>query len=260
MTLRVAGAATLALLIAGLAFAQRGGLGDFDTPLGRPVPSAGGPYDGRFAFVRLTYDTLPGGYWYRGQPAWSHGYPTSELNLLDILKSITIVDADRETKALSLEDPAIFEYPVLYIIEVSWWRITDAEARNLRAFLDKGGFVIVDDFKTAEWRGGRGWAQFADNMSRVLPDAQFVDLDVSHPIFHQFFTIGSLDIFRRRTTRAGRSSAASTRTTTRRSGCGCSSATTPTFHSSGSGRAAASVRSTTRTRRTSSASTPSSTA
>jgi hypothetical protein len=114
---------------------------------------------------------------------------------MQILGTVTNIDAHRETKTLSLEDPAIFEYPVLYIIEVSWWRITDTEARNLRAFLDKGGFVIVDDFKTAEWRGGRGWDQFADNMRRVLPDGRFVDLDVSHPIFQEFFTIKSLEIF-----------------------------------------------------------------
>jgi hypothetical protein len=204
MTVRVAGTAALALLVAGLAFAptfakatvgqQRGSFRDFE-PLNRPVPAANVPYDGRFAFVRLTYDTLPGGYWYRGQPAWSHGYPTSENNLLEILGSVTAVAAHRDTKTLSLEDPEIFNYPLLYIIEVSWWRITDTEARNLRAFLDKGGFVIVDDFKTSEWRGGRGWEQFADNMRRVMPAARFVDLDVSHPIFHQFFTIGSLDIF-----------------------------------------------------------------
>jgi hypothetical protein len=198
MTVRVAGVAgiaALALLVAGLAFAQRGSFGDFEAALDRPAPSAKVPYDGRFAFVRLTYQTLPGGYWYRGQPAWSHGYPTSEINLLQILGSVTAVAAHRETRTLSLEDPEIFNYPLLYIIEVSWWGITEREARNLRAFLDKGGFVIVDDFKTAEWRGGRGWAQFADNMRRVMPDARFVDLDVSHPIFHQFFTIGSLDIF-----------------------------------------------------------------
>jgi Domain of unknown function (DUF4159) len=195
VTGRIVVAATLTLSIAGLAFAQRGAFGDFGPPLAAPTPSAPVSYDGRFAFVRLTYQTLPGGYWYRGQPAWSHGYPTSEENLMEILGAVTAVDAHRETNALSLEDPAIFNFPVLYIIEVSWWRITDTEARNLRAFLDKGGFVIVDDFKTAEWRGGRGWEQFADNMRRVLPDGQFVDLDVSHPIFHQFFTIQSLDIF-----------------------------------------------------------------
>jgi len=181
MFLRVAGVAVIALLLTGAAFApasakatagrQRGGFGGFDPRVGAPPPSPALPYDGRFAFVRLTYQTLPGGYWYRGQPAWSHGYPTSEKNLMQILASVTNIDPHRETKTLSLEDPEIFEYPVLYIIEVSWWRITDTEARNLRDFLDKGGFVIVDDFKTAEWRGGRGWEQFADNMRRVLPDA-----------------------------------------------------------------------------------------
>src|SRR6187397_3127702 len=119
MASRVAGITALALLLAGLAFAQRGGFRDFDGPL-PPPPTAGPAYDGRFAFVRLTYDTLPGGYWYRGQPAWSHGYPTSEKNLMEILASVTLVPAHRETKTLSLEDPEIFKYPVLYIIEVSW--------------------------------------------------------------------------------------------------------------------------------------------
>jgi hypothetical protein len=138
---------------------------------------------------------LPGGYWYRGQPAWSHGYPTSEDNLMQILMALTCVPGNPRTNVLSMEDPEIFRFPVLYIIEVSWWQMTDKEAKNLRAFIDKGGFVIVDDFKTAEWRGGRGWAQFADNMKRVKPDGEFIDLDISHPIFSQFFTIKSLDIF-----------------------------------------------------------------
>jgi hypothetical protein len=72
--------------------------------------------------------------------------------------------------------------------------MTDKEAANLRTYLQKGGFVIVDDFKMPGWNGGGGWDHFADNMTRVLPDAEFVDLDVSHPIFHQFFDIQSLDI------------------------------------------------------------------
>jgi hypothetical protein len=100
-----------------------------------------------------------------------------------------------ETNVLALDDPEIFKFPVIYLIEPSWWDIGETEAIALRQYLDKGGFVIVDDFKTEQWRGGRGWAQFADNMRLVNPDATFVDLDISHPIFHQFFDIGSLDIF-----------------------------------------------------------------
>lgn len=189
--------ATLALLLAasGLVLAQRWPRG-FDALRAPLSADSKVPYDGRFAFVRVTYETLPGGYWYRGQPAWSHGYPESERNLMQIIQSVTSLRPHvTETGLLSLEDPEIFRYPVLYLIEPSWWRITDAEADNLRTYLDKGGFVIVDDFKTEQWRGGRGWAQFADNMRQVVPNGEFADLDITHPIFHQFFDIASLEIF-----------------------------------------------------------------
>ena len=66
----------------------------------------------------------------------------------------------------------------------------DAEAAAFRAYLQKGGFVIFDDF--AESRGG--WAAFAAAFRQVLPGAQFFDLDPSHPIFHCFFEIDSFDI------------------------------------------------------------------
>jgi hypothetical protein len=189
----------LLVLIAGasaFAIAQRPWLGGLDALRPSAGPWDNIPYDGRFIFVRISYDTLPGGYWYRGQPAWFHGAPTSEQQLMRIMEAVTSLNGHvDETNTLTLEDPDIFKYPVLYLIEPSWWHMTDAEGAALRAYMDKGGFVIVDDFKTEEWMGGRGWAQFADNMARVDATARFVDLPVSHPIFHQFFDIESLDIF-----------------------------------------------------------------
>ncbi|ODS58608.1 MAG: hypothetical protein ABS36_03510 [Acidobacteria bacterium SCN 69-37] len=195
MRTRAALVTAVVLLAATLGFAQGGRFRGFDA-LRRPVtPDPGIAYDGRFTFVRLTYDTAPGGYWYRGQPAWMHGYPTAERNLMRIMDALTTLAPHvDEVKTLSLEDPAIFDYPVLYIIEVGWWMMTDTEAANLRAYIQKGGFVIVDDFKLPGGIGGGGWDHFAANMQRVLPDARFVDLDASHPIFHQFFDIPSFDI------------------------------------------------------------------
>src|SRR3954453_13176377 len=46
-------------------------------------------YDGRFAFARLRYVTGPGGYYYRGLPAWAHGYNTAEVNLMKIMREVT---------------------------------------------------------------------------------------------------------------------------------------------------------------------------
>ena len=111
--------------------------------------------------------------------------------------------------------PELFKYPVAYMAEPGFWTLTDEEAAAFRAYLQKGGFVIFDDF--ADSRGG--WDNFEQQMRRVLPDARFVDLDASHPIFHSFFEIESLRhhpaVLR---PRAGRSSAASSRTTIRPSG------------------------------------------
>jgi hypothetical protein len=66
--------------------------------------------------------------------------------------------------------------------------MNEAEAAGLRAYLQKGGFIIFDDFRE----------DHRDNlvyqMRQVLPDARWVPLDVSHPIFHSFFEINSLDV------------------------------------------------------------------
>src|SRR5437762_2564908 len=58
------------LLIPGLrAFGQRWLTGGVDVPVDPPPPD-----DGRFVFARLRFTTGPGGYYFRGLPAWAHGY------------------------------------------------------------------------------------------------------------------------------------------------------------------------------------------
>jgi hypothetical protein len=71
--------------------------------------------------------------------------------------------------------------------EAGYWTQTDEEAANLRAYLLKGGFIIFDDF-----RGG-DWDNFEAQVKRVLPDVRMVELDITHPIFHAFFDVATLD-------------------------------------------------------------------
>ena len=77
--------------------------------------------------------------------------------------------------------------------------MTDREAVALRAYLKKGGFVIVDDFKPQRFRGsiddyGTGWNVFESAMKRVNPEIRFFEMNASHPIFHSFFEVDRLDI------------------------------------------------------------------
>ena len=206
MRTRVLAAGILVVLAAAAtALAQFGGpRGPF-----REYPNI--PYDGQFTFVRLKYTHGPGGNWYGGWPSWAHGYPLSEQNLMRIMQEVSYVNPHvDDIDALRLDDPALFRYPLAYIIEVDWWAMTDSEALALRTYLQKGGFLIVDDFKPR--RGGRfgrfggglggdlgggygtGWDVFEAAMKRVMPEGRFVDLDASHPIFHSFFEVNNLEI------------------------------------------------------------------
>ena len=142
------------------------------------------PYNGQFTFVRVNYKTAPGGYWYQGLPAWSHGFPLAEQNLMRILNEISdLGPRTEEINSLRLDDPELFKYPVAYIIEVGWWEMADSEAAGLRDYLHKGGFLIVDDFKVAGFSGGfagmggGGWDTFEQNIRRALPDVRFFEIN-----------------------------------------------------------------------------------
>jgi len=194
MRTRLVLAATVALLVAGVVatFAQGFGGGR----LGRYVPiTPNAKYDGRFTFVRLRYG--PETPFAGQQIPWSHDYPLGEQHFMKILNEITYLGAHVEdTDILPLDAPELFKYPLAYMAEPGFWDISDEEAANFRAYLQKGGFVIFDDF--APRRGfperGGGWGSFEYSFRQVLPNAKFVDLDISHPIFHAFFEIPSFDI------------------------------------------------------------------
>ena len=186
-----------ALVSATVAAQRRGRF--FDTPVPFDTP-ANIKYDGRFTFARLKYTTGPGGYYYFGLPAWAHGYVSrgggakAEENLMKIMNEVSYLNAHVEDSVvLSLDDPDLCNYPVAYMTEAGFWTMTDKEAEAFRAYLKKGGFVIFDDFRS-NFRGGGGWDNFEANMHRVIPDARFVPLEPTHPIFHSFFEIDSFDI------------------------------------------------------------------
>jgi len=198
--------AVLALLVAGAAFAQdfgfRGGFG-FRGPF-RLYPNVA--YDGRFTFVRLRYSHLPGGNWYGGWPAWAHGYPIAEQNLMRIMNEVSYLSPHvDDITTLTLDDPELFRYPIAYIIEINWWDMTAPEGKALREYMQKGGFVIVDDFKPnrrgfssfnsrGDYIGENPWQVFESNMQKVLPGVKFFDMDARHAIYHSFFEVDDLDI------------------------------------------------------------------
>ena len=146
------------------------------------------PYDGRFTFVRLRYG--PPVSYASQRVMWSHDYPTGERNFMRIMDELTLLAPHTdETNIFALDDPELFNFPVAYLCEPGYqWTEDDRETAGLRAYLLKGGFLIVDDFRAGDW------PVFEGQVRRALPDVQFFDLDASNPIFHSFFEIDSFDI------------------------------------------------------------------
>ncbi len=141
-------------------------------------------YDGKFTFVRMSYSSG-----FRGQQPWAHDYPDGERRFMTILTSVSNIDAHvNESSIMSFDDPEIFKNPVIYLVEPGYWNLSELDAQNLRNYLLKGGFLIVDDFPRQQW------GQFEFNMTKVLPDGQWQELTAVHGIFNSFFDIPSLDL------------------------------------------------------------------
>lgn len=180
----------ISCVIAGLGaaavYAQRGGGRNRRSSTLDVQVQGNTPYDGRFVFVRLRYNSLGGGGFGRrgGGPAWAHDYPDGEVHFTKILDELTFLRPRTDgSNILALDDPEIFNYPVLYMAEPGGWGVNEAEAAGFRSYLLKGGFAIFDDFR------GYDFDNLQNQMRLVLPDARWVELDGTHPIFHSFFEI-----------------------------------------------------------------------
>jgi hypothetical protein len=166
-------AVAMAVLIAALGelYAQRGG---FNPEEDETPPT-------EFVFARWQYGRGRNG-------GWWHDYPDAEEHINQIMKEATGIDAARDSYTIvPISSADIFKYPFGYISEPGMMYLTDAEIKNFREFIARGGFVMIDDFD-----GPRQWAGMKQNLDRVFPDRPMFRLDNSHPILHTYYDIENL--------------------------------------------------------------------
>lgn len=145
-----------------------------------------------FHFARLVYANAPGsrralGGW--GQ-AWMTDYAAAEFHLMKGINRLIKIDgqtidyAGYGGRLITLDNDRLFDYPWLYAVEVGQWYLNDSEAALLREYLDRGGFLLVDDF----W-GESEWSIFLESMQRVFPDRPIIELPEEHEILDIHFDI-----------------------------------------------------------------------
>ena len=194
--------AVAALVLA--AFAWHGGPRAYAQGL-RSLPDVGEPGDpngkAEFYWSRLQYTSSgygQSGYGYGGGYGgyggsgfgfgffgWSRDYPKADRQFLMALKRLTRIQMRPTEQVVDLDSDEIFNYPWVYAVQVANWRFTDAEAKRLREYLLKGGFLMVDDF-----HGTADWDRFMAGMRQVLPNRPIEDLSDNDEIFHVLFDLG----------------------------------------------------------------------
>ena len=135
-----------------------------------------------FTFCRIIRDRDPNRYDRSGN--WITDFPDSDLNLSWRLQQMTSMKVSPDGRVLRLTDKDLFDYPWIYMVEPGALVLRDEEVPILRNYLLNGGFFMADDF-WGEWQ----WEGFATQMKRVFPDRDFVELEMTHPIFHSVFDI-----------------------------------------------------------------------
>ena len=180
-------AAVLAVLLvtASVVYAQRGRFGYSRAPR---YATAADFDSGTFQFCRVVFREIQGG----DGGNWSVDWPRADENLSIRLSELTKSPVSMDSKGdphpllVTLADTAFFHCPFIMMTEVGNIFLDEIESKNLREYLQRGGFLWADDF----W-GERAWQIWEGQIRKVLPSGPYptVDLTLDHAIFHSLFTI-----------------------------------------------------------------------
>lgn len=120
---------------------------------------------------------------YQGGGDW-YGNRTTFTNLFQYMNQYTNVKTAEREIPVEIMDREFFKYPVSYIAGHGNIRFTEQEILRLRKYLSSGGFLWADDDYGMDF-------SFRREMERVFPDAEWVELPFSHPIYHMYYSFPS---------------------------------------------------------------------
>lgn len=119
---------------------------------------------------------------------WTMDYPRGDRHFAQGIRRLTRLDA-RSVEQVTEADGSgdIFNWPFLYGVEVGYMDLSEENAAEIKKYIDRGGFIMVDDF-----HGDIEWDNFRANLDLISPDYDIVDLDARDAIFHTVSDVNEL--------------------------------------------------------------------
>lgn len=120
---------------------------------------------------------------YGGGGDW-YANPTALKNLAQFCNQNIKTLFDPTEAQVEVGSADLFNYPFMHITGHGRMTFSDVEARNLRLYLESGGFLHIDD--------NYGLDPFVrPEMKKVFPELDFVELPFTHPIYHQKYNFNN---------------------------------------------------------------------
>lgn len=116
---------------------------------------------------------------YRGGGDW-YNDPSALRNLIEYVQDRVPISISQDYEDVALGSRDLFNYPFAFLTGHGTISINQAEASNLREYLDNGGFLYVDDDYGLD-------KSFRKMIQTVYPDEELIELPFDHSIYHQVF-------------------------------------------------------------------------
>jgi hypothetical protein len=126
---------------------------------------------GQLVIARMHYDG--GGDWYND--------PDTIPNIAAYINKTLSTNFSIEQAVIKPSDPTIFDYPFIFITGHGNVHFSEREIQNLRAYLERGGFLYIDDDYGMD-------EPIRREISRLFSDRDLVELPPNHEIFHSYFS------------------------------------------------------------------------
>ena len=116
---------------------------------------------------------------YNGGGDW-YANPTSLKNLINFCNNEINTNIKNEYATVDVGSSDIFNYPFIHMTGHGNVIFSDQEAKNLRLYLESGGFLHIDD--------NYGMDKYIRvEMKKVFPEIDWLELPSNHSIYNQKF-------------------------------------------------------------------------
>ncbi len=126
-----------------------------------------------------------GGNWARGGSNWTVDYPKGDRLFAQAIRRLTRINVRSVEQPTNPDDEDdIFYWPYLHVGMPTTWNFSDDQAKKVREWFLRGGFMVVDSFF-----GSQEWKGFEYGLRQIFPDRQVEEIPSDDSIFHTVYDL-----------------------------------------------------------------------